>query len=36
MKPKGRPLSGKYEGKIMKDEVKKELDSACLGLSLLS
>jgi len=34
MKPNGGPLRGKYEGKIMKDEVKKELDSACRGLSL--
>jgi hypothetical protein len=30
----GRPLRGKYEGKITKDEVKKELGSACRGLSL--
>jgi hypothetical protein len=29
----GRPLRDKYEGKIMKDEVKTKLDFACRGLS---
>jgi hypothetical protein len=28
----GRPLRGKYEGKIMKDEMKTKIVVACRGL----
>jgi len=31
LEPNGTPLRGKDEGKIMKDEVKTELGSACRG-----
>jgi len=34
MASNGTPLRGKDEGKIIKDEVKTQLGSACRGLSL--
>jgi hypothetical protein len=34
MKPTASRCDGKYEGKIMKDEMEATLGSACRGLSL--